>query len=168
MPLTVRPVLAAAAVAAVAVLALAACGSGRTIVVSGTDGGVASIGPSGQVSVSSSEGSVVIGGKTLPAGWPSEVGQPAGFSVVTSASTTTSAGKQAYTASFTADGNQLDAVNSWVESLKAAGFTSKTGIGGTTASGGLATLSNADWNVSVISVYKDQTGLIVNVSPAAG
>ena len=71
-----RPLIAsvgAVALAAVTALGLAACGSGSTIVIAGSDGtAVASVGPSGQVSISSSDGSMVIGEGSLPDGWPAD------------------------------------------------------------------------------------------------
>jgi hypothetical protein len=151
-----RPLIAsvgAVALAAVTALGLAACGSGSTIVIAGSDGtAVASVGPSGQVSISSSDGSMVIGEGSLPDGWPADVGQPEGFAVLGSANTTVD-GKTAYTATFSADGDQTAAVTAWIAQLKSNGFTQEAGFGGGGA--GITSLKNATTQVAIISTVAD-------------
>ena len=165
---TRRSALAAAGVAAGAALLLAGCGGG-TVVVQGPSGAVVSINPTGgaspAISISSSEGSIVVG-QGLPSGWPAEVGSPEGFTVA-AAATTKVQGKDAFTATFSAEGDQTAAVEAWLNGLVSNGFTRTAGIGGTAGSGGIAALESSTWKVTVITALSDgKTAAVVNVSPA--
>lgn len=158
------PTAVAAAVACVGLLA--GCAGGSTVTVQGPSGGVVSVGPSGGVSVSSSEGSIVVGSQQLPAGWPTAVGQPAGFTVM-AAATTKVGGQDAYTASFAADGDQTAAVTSWIDGLVAQGFTKSSILGGAGTAGGIVGLESAQWQVQTITVTAEgKSSLVVTVKPA--
>lgn len=153
----------AAALLAPALLLTACGGSGVSVP------GV-SVGPSGEVSISSSDGSFELGGAKIPQGFPSEVPQPEGFTLESSAKLG-SEGKQNFTLSYTAAGNQSDAVTAYVESLKSAGFTLDSEFTGDSggSNGGIYTLKNASWTVGVISsIETDKTAVILNVTPVSG
>jgi len=155
---------AAGAFGLASVLLLTACG-GSGVSVPGV-----SVGESGEISISSSEGSIELGGAKIPEGFPSEVPQPEGFTLESSAKMAAD-GKQNFTISYTAAGDQSAAVTAYVEQLKGAGFTVESEYSGDSGSGtgGIYQLTNGTWSVGVISsVESDKTSMIVNVSPASG
>lgn len=159
----------AAAVAAVAVtLLVAGCGGGGTVTVAGPSGAIASIGPSG-IAISGSEGSLVVGGAQLPDGWPSEVPSPEGFTVQASARSG-SGDTATYTVTWKADGDQTTAITSYVDSLKAAGFTvtSQVAASDMGGSGGVYELASASWQVGLVASVSDgTTNLLMSVEPAS-
>jgi len=156
-----------AALSLAGALLLSACGggSGTTVTV---DDGVASIGPSGEVSISSSDGSLVVGAATLPDGFPSEVATPEGFTIVAGAKTTVD-GKDNFTITFSADGDKTAIIKQYVDSLKSDGYKvdSEFTGGSDGADGGVWQLSNTKWKVGIIA-SKDgsKTVVIANVAPA--
>lgn len=148
-------------------LLLSACGGGSGATAT-DDTGDSSGGSSAEVSISSSDGSLVVGADTLPDGFPSEVATPEGFTIVAGAKTTVD-GKDNFTITFSADGDKTSIVKRYVDSLKSDGYTVDSEFtGGSDGSdGGVWQLSNTDWKVGIIA-SKDgtKTVVIANVAPA--
>ncbi len=158
---------AVGAVSLASVLFLAACGSSAPLTTPG--GEAVSINPSGAISISDSAGSIVVGSDKLPDGFPSDVATPPGFTIGASAKTQVD-GKDAYTVTFTEDGDQSQSVNDYIDTLKAAGFKVDSQFGGSASpnAGGVWQLSNSKWQVGLIeSVEAGKTAVILNVMPAS-
>jgi len=158
---------AAGAVSLASVLFLAACSGGTSITTPG--GEAVSINPSGGISISDSAGSIVVGSDKLPDGFPSDVATPPGFTVGASAKTQVD-GKDAYTVTFTQEGDQGQSVSDYIDTLKASGFKIDSQFGGSASpnAGGVWQLSNSKWQIGLIeSVESGKTAVILNVMPAS-
>ena len=114
----------------------------------------------GKVKIDSSEGSVEIGdGSQLPADWPSDVPAPDGFTLAGVLSGDSGGGKS-FTASYTADGDQMANVDSYVQALEGAGWKKESDMSG------IYSLTKGKMQLDIIAGFTDgQTSLALNVGP---
>ena len=148
MPTRSRSVMIGALVAAV--LALGACGSAQTV-----GGGSVDVTPA-------AGGEGVPASATVPTGFPSAVPQPQGFTVDVGARSLLD-GKANFTVIYRGDGDQSDAISTYVEDLKSTGFTLNSQVSGSDGNpaNGVWRLSSTHWVLGLASRFENGTTTLV-------
>ena len=152
MPAPARTVMVGAMLAAA--LTLSACGATETV-----GGGSVDVS-----SATSAEGIPAAG--SLPAGFPSAIPQPQGFTIETSARSSLD-GQANFTVIYRADGDQSEAITTYVDDLKSTGFSLNSQVSGTdgTAANGIWRLSSSHWVLGLASRFSDgTTRLVLNLT----
>jgi len=158
-----RRVVAAAVGAVLAVGALSACGSATdraedamNDALSGS--GSVDLDADGGIKVEASDGSAEIGTGNLPEGWPSDVPQPEGYTLVGSFGDT----KSTWTASWNAEGDRMAEVPAYIDAIVAQGFV----VEDTGSVPGTYRLSKGDRIVVVLAALVPDGSTNISVSVA--